>query len=227
MYFPKNVRFARTFDRPYMGMTARFHKSWADFGGIKPYAALEYETRQMMAHGARCSIGDQLHPRGYLDQASYDLIGKAYERVEQREPWLVDAKPISQICLFRAPTKQYHSAGSTDDGATRMLTQLKHLFDVVNDQSSFDRYKLLILPDAIPVSADLARKLQAYVKAGGSLLLSGTSGMTSDATEPSSLEHHPPADARSPVADPSPNQHRDQRHEAGQTHHRPRAAVRP
>ena len=79
MYFPKNVRFARTFNRPYMGMTARFHKSWADFGGIKPYAALEYETSQMMAHGAGCSIGDQLHPRGYLDQASYDLIGQAYD----------------------------------------------------------------------------------------------------------------------------------------------------
>ena len=52
MYFPKNVRFARNFPLPYMGMTARFHKSWADFGGIKPYAALEYEVSQMIAHGA-------------------------------------------------------------------------------------------------------------------------------------------------------------------------------
>src|SRR5438132_6641208 len=31
MYFPLCVRHARTFDKPYMGMTARFHKSWADF----------------------------------------------------------------------------------------------------------------------------------------------------------------------------------------------------
>ena len=60
MYFPINVRYARTFSKPVLGMTARFHKSWADFGGLKPYAALEFETSQMMAHGARCSVGDQL-----------------------------------------------------------------------------------------------------------------------------------------------------------------------
>ncbi len=78
LFFPKNVRFGRNFPLPYLGMTARFHKGWADFGGIKPYAALEYETSQAIAHGARCSIGDQFHPRGTLDRAAYDLIGKIY-----------------------------------------------------------------------------------------------------------------------------------------------------
>src|SRR5205085_350682 len=82
MYFPKNVRFARTFDRPYLGMTARFHQSWADFGGLKPYPALEYETGQLVAHGARCSVGDQLHPRGALDRATHESIGKVYKRIE-------------------------------------------------------------------------------------------------------------------------------------------------
>jgi hypothetical protein len=103
MYFPKNVRLARTLPPPYMGMTARFHKSWADFGGLKPYAALEYETAQMMANGARCSIGDQMHPRGTLDRASYDLIGRVYQRVEAREPWLLDAQVQTQIASQYKP----------------------------------------------------------------------------------------------------------------------------
>src|SRR5438105_15190518 len=103
MYFPVCVRHARTFDKPYMGMTARFHKSWADFGGLTPYPALEYETSQMMAHGARCSIGDQLHPRGMLDRAAYDLIGRAYQRVEAREPWLRDAAPLTDIGVLQMP----------------------------------------------------------------------------------------------------------------------------
>jgi hypothetical protein len=34
MFFPRVVRFGRQFGKPYMGMTARFHKSWADFGGL-------------------------------------------------------------------------------------------------------------------------------------------------------------------------------------------------
>jgi hypothetical protein len=181
MYFPKNVRFARTFDdRPYMGMTARFHKSWADFGGLKPYAALEYETSQMMAHGAKCSVGDQLHPRGTLDKAAYELIGRVYARVEAREPWLEDAKPVSQIGLFQLPGKQYYSTGGADEGATRMLTHLKHQFDVVEFGSDLDRYELLILPDAMQLDDAQVKRLRAYVKRGGKLLATGTSGLSAD-----------------------------------------------
>ncbi len=181
MYFPKNVRFARNFNRPYLGMTARFHKSWADFGGLKPYAALEYETSQMMAHGAQCSIGDQLHPRGTLDKAAYDLIGKIYERVEAREPWLLDAQPVTQIGLFQTSGgTDRESAASPLDGATRMLTQLKHQFDIILPDADLTRYDLLILPDSVEVDPALARRLAAYVKSGGALLASGTSGLSAD-----------------------------------------------
>ena len=186
MYFPKNVRYARTFGKPYLGMTARFHKSWADFGGLKPYAALEYETSQMMAHGARCSIGDQLHPRGVLDPAAYDLIGKVYARVEEREPWLHDAEPVSQIGLFQLPSgvlSTTQSTSGTDEGAVRMLTQLRHQFDVVSVASELERYELLILPDGLLLDPDLVRRLRAYVKKGGSILASGISGLSADGQE--------------------------------------------
>lgn len=183
MYFPKNVRFARTFGKPYLGMTARFHKSWADFGGLKPYPALEYETAQMMAHGASCSIGDQLHPRGVLDKAAYQLIGQVYGRVEEREPWLHDAKPLAQIGLFQVPSTQYNATGGSDEGATRMLTQLKQQFDVVIPDGNLERYELLILPDLIQLDADLIKRLRAYIKQGGALLATGTSGLSADGTK--------------------------------------------
>jgi len=188
MYFPKNVRYARTLGKPYLGMTARFHKSWADFGGIKPYAALEYETSQMMAHGASCSIGDQMHPRGTLDKGAYELIEKIYARVEAREPWLTGATPLTQIGLFQVPAKKVlrtseSISSGTDEGATRMLTQLKHQFDVVIPSADFARYELLILPDCIPLDAPLVKKLRAYVRGGGKLLLSGTSGLNEDGTQ--------------------------------------------
>ena len=172
MYFPKNVRFARTFGKPYLGMTARFHKSWGDFGGIKPYAALEYETSQMLAHGARCSVGDQLHPRGTLDVGSYEMIGKAYARVAEREEWCIDAKPVTDIGLFQIPAG-YNVAGGADEGATRIFTHLKAQFDVVMASSNLKNYKVLVLPDAVPVDAALAKKLSAFVASGGHLLISG------------------------------------------------------
>ncbi len=185
MYFPKNVRFARKFPLPYMGMTARFHKSWADFGGLKPYAALEYETSQMMAHGARCSIGDQIHPRGTLDRATYELIGSIYERVEKREPWLIDAKPQTEIGLLQSNERpmgqgaRINISGS-EVGAIRILTQLKHQFDLISAEMDFGRYELLILPDSVQMTEALAKDLTRYIKRGGSVLASGTAGLSDD-----------------------------------------------
>jgi len=174
MYFPKNVRFVRTLHKPYLGMTARFHKGWADFGGLKSGAALEYETSQMMAHGAGCSIGDQMHPRGVLDSAAYDLIGKAYERVEAREAWLVGAKSVAEIGVLS------HASGDGDEGVTRMLTQLKHQFNFISESSDWEEYELLVLPDAISVSKSMSARLRRHVAVGKAVLATGTSGLSSD-----------------------------------------------
>lgn len=183
MYFPKNVRFIRTMGKPYVGMTARFHKSWADFGGLKPYAALEYETAQMVAHGAQCSIGDQLHPRGVLDPAAYELIGKVYARIEEREPWLEGAESVAQIAVIQTAVSPAVRITGSEEGATRMLTQLKQQFDFVHSEGEWQRYELVILPDSVPVDAAFAGRLEAYLAAGGKLLASGTSGLSDDGTE--------------------------------------------
>jgi hypothetical protein len=185
MYFPKFVRSSRHYGLPYMGMTARFHKSWADFGGLKPRAALEYETMQMLAHGAACSIGDQMHPRGTLDPAAYDLIGKVYARVESLEPFVRDAQSVTQIGVFAPLTGGYHvPGGGTDEGVVRALQQLQHQFDFLDasiDPARLSKYDLVILADAVDYSGDLKSKVDAYVKQGGKLLCTGLSGLSADA----------------------------------------------
>lgn len=173
LYFPKNIRHARLYGKPTMGMTARFHKSWADFGGYKPHAALHYEVSQMLAHGAACSIGDQLHPRGVLEPAAYDLIGRVYGHAEACEPWTRGAQALTEIGLFRQGMAYLDPPGSAVDGATRMLMQLKHQFDILTARSELNRYQLLILADEIPVDATLAARLRAFVRGGGKLLLTG------------------------------------------------------
>ena len=186
MYFPRNVRLARTLPRPYMGMTARFHKSWADFGGLKPYPALEYETSQMIAHGARCSIGDQLHPRGTLDRGAYEIIGRAYERIAARQPWLEGAQVQSQVAVYQPAERKIGQGAKSpvgaSEGAVRMLTQLKHQFDLVDAEASLDGYELLILPDHVEMDDPLLKKVRAFLKRGGKLLASGRSGLDESAT---------------------------------------------
>jgi hypothetical protein len=186
-YFPRNVRYVRTFDKPYLGMTARFHKSWADFGGLKPAAALEYETGQMLAHGARCSIGDQLHPRGTLDRAAYELIEPIYQRVAARDEYVIGSKAVVDIGVFQA-SEAAHNLGigvsGVDTGVTRLLTHLKAQFNVIDAESDLRPYRLLILPDQVAIDAGLATRLSAFVRKGGALLLSGMSGLSADGSAP-------------------------------------------
>jgi hypothetical protein len=58
-----------------------------------------------------------------------------------------------------------------------MLLELKHGFDVVDPSADFARYRLVILPDNIPVDADLEGRLAAYAGSGGAILFSGTSAI--------------------------------------------------
>ncbi|MCC7407869.1 MAG: beta-galactosidase trimerization domain-containing protein [Phycisphaeraceae bacterium] len=168
-------------------MTSRFHKAWGDFGGVKPYAALEYETSQMIAHGARCSVGDQMHPRGLLDPSAYEVIGRVYQRVAEREPWLKGAKPVTQIAvahLVSGVPGAPESWTAAANGAVRMLTQLRQQFDVLDPrEQDFSRYSLLILPDFVTVDAKLAKRITAYLKRGGVLLATGLSGLSPDGTQ--------------------------------------------
>ncbi len=182
-FFPKYARYARTFDKPCMGMTARFHRHWGDFGGHKPYAALEYETSQMMAHGARCSVGDQMNPDGTLDPLAYRDIGRAYQRVKEREPWLKDARPVVEVGLMLLGAGLPgvdEKLTAAENGAVRMLSQLRCQFNTIDPASSFEGYRLIVLPDHVRIDAALARRLRAFVKKGGRLLASGVSGLAED-----------------------------------------------
>ena len=93
-------RFFRPLGMPILGMTAAFHRSWADFGTVKSQASLDYECFRALAGGDACSIGDQLHPRGTTVAETYKRIGATYASVEAKEPWCRDAVPLAEIGLL-------------------------------------------------------------------------------------------------------------------------------
>ncbi len=172
VYFPLNVRYVRTFGVPYLGMTARFHKSWADFGGLKTEAALRYECTQMLAHGAACSIGDQMHPRGTLDLAAYQRIGRVYQYVESCEPWCRQATAMTDIAVLREPLGDYHlKPGDASEGVVRSLQELHHQFDFASADADLRSYRLLIVPDGLPLSPRVLGAIRSLVDSGKPLLL--------------------------------------------------------
>jgi hypothetical protein len=62
----------------FLGMTGKFHTTWGEFGGYNHPNSLRYECAAMLAYGAKCSVGDQLHPNGTLAPSTYEIIGEAY-----------------------------------------------------------------------------------------------------------------------------------------------------
>ena len=54
-------------------------------------------------------------------------------------------------------------------GATRILQEGGHQFDFIDSKSPLSKYKVVILPDTIPVSKALAAKLSKFVASGGKL----------------------------------------------------------
>jgi len=183
LHFPVSTRYARTLGIDVLGMTGKFHTSWGDFHSFKNLAALQYEVFQMLAMNAKCMIGDQLPPRGRIERSVYELIGKVYAEVEQKEPWCHGARPLCDIAVFTPEEFAGGSAGQlpgATKGATRLLEEAAQQFDIVDSASDLTSYRVVILPDAIPVDASLAGKLDAYLAQGGSLLATFESGLNPD-----------------------------------------------
>jgi len=182
-FFPIHARYARVLPRPLQGMTARFHKSWADFGGLKTPDQLLYEAGTILASTAVMNVGDQCHPRGILDKGAYQVIGTAFRHVEACEPWCVGAKPASEIGIMMLPETpaadgKASPSGTTGgmtsavDGAGRMMLELKHQFDLIYPDTNLGKYRVVILPDKGYLAPKAKQSLAKFLRAGGAILAS-------------------------------------------------------
>lgn len=190
MHFPITSRYTRTLNPEFLGMTGKFSEMWGHFNSYKNPAALEFECFSALAQGGKCSVGDQLPPTGVLDRKTYDLIGGVYRQIAEVEPWCRGARAVTEIAVLNAEVYD-HSAERMDPrnlGAARILMEGRHQFDFIDEGADLDGYRVIVLPDVIPVSPGFAARLNAWVAAGGRILSSGTAGLTT------------PTDTASPLA---------------------------
>lgn len=178
-HFQQRVRYMRTLGKRVVGMTGRFHKSWGDFGGLKNQAALDYECLNFLANGTTVCVGDQLHPRGRLDATTYRRIGRTYAKVEALEPWAKGMKAVADIGVIATaatnPDMATKKLPAVDQGFTNMLMELHCQFDVLDLESDFSRYQVVMAPDEIRTSPKLVEIVSKYLKGGGALIASGES----------------------------------------------------
>ena len=181
-HFPLSASYVMSLGKEFLGMTGKFHSTWGEFGGFKHPNALRYETAMSLAYGAKCSVGDQLHPSGFMNPDTYNLIGAAYGEVETKEAWCENAINIADIGVISQEAVGTDIANKDtifngDIGANRIFMEGKYLYHFLDTESDFSAYKVIVLPDTIRLDENLQKKLQTYLDRGGKILATGQSGL--------------------------------------------------
>jgi len=165
--FPLRSKLFHNTDKPIVAMSGKFHTSWGEFGGFKHPDALRYEAAAMVAFGAACNFGDQLHPLGEMDMATYRNIGEAYQYVEQIEEYGIGGRPVSNLGLW------YSGSKGDDEGVVGMLLETQTDFRVVDPEQELSQYEAIILPGTACLTEAQAEALNRFAARGGGLLVLG------------------------------------------------------
>lgn len=183
-HFPVAVNYINKYDRDICMMNGKFHMAWGDFGTLRNEKALEYELFRAVANGTCVCVGDQMHPTGALEPAVYQRIGKVYQSLQEKEPWLRNTKKVAEVAVLIeqkvCDTVDPQAPSLIQEGVCRILTELHYPFDFVDITDDLSPYRLLILPDSVSLTEEMAGKIHAFTERGGKVLATGYSGFDAD-----------------------------------------------
>jgi hypothetical protein len=172
---PIRAKLYAKYGKPMIAMSGKFHTQWGEFGGFKHADAITYEAAAMVAYGAGCSFGDQLHPSGEMNLDTYRNIGRAYAYVERIEEFGADAFPFSNLGLYLSNAHEH------DQGVAKMLMEEQIDFDVVRPgYDGLGMYQTVVLTGGAVLDREGAKELKDYLAAGGSLVALGRSAFDVD-----------------------------------------------
>ena len=170
--FPLRAKHFMNKGKPRLAMSGKFHTSWGEFGGFKHRDALWFEAAAMVSYGASVSFGDQVHPDGEMELATYENVGHAQAYVEQIAEYGLspDTRGYATLGLWLS------GSNADDQGVANMLLEQTD-FDVVGADTRLTEFETVILPGARCLDLSAAAKLAAFVDGGGKLLVLGESAL--------------------------------------------------
>lgn len=164
-YLPTMAPYQRMFKKDRVYMTGCFIGNWGDFGGKKTRAAVENDVYDALLYGYIPSIGDHIHPRDGINKRLYKEIGEIYSYVKELEKWTDNTEPLCDVAILKNLCRNQVTTENLPlsmKGASRMASELKLCYNVVNENMNLNEYKLLIIPEGIEVTDKLYEKLKNY-----------------------------------------------------------------
>lgn len=172
--FPVRSKVFLRENKPITAMSGKFHTAWGEFGGFKDPEAIRYEAASMIAYGARCNFGDQLHPAGRMDMTTYANIGHAYRYVEKIEEYGVDAVPCADLGLLIS------NDADADEGLAKILLEEQLDFDVILPGDDLSRFDTVVVPSLPGILDDKKDAFEGYLSQGGKALILGRGILKAD-----------------------------------------------
>ena len=164
--FPMRAKYFSKYEKPFLGMTGKFHLDWGEFGGFKCKEALKAEIATMAMYGAGCSIGDHMHPDGEMELQTYQNIGTAYRYLEQIAPYRYGGKSTAKVGIYLS------GSAEADEGLSNILLENQIDYDIVY-ADDYTNFSVVIFPDGAVLSEASLAALKAYLAEGGKLVLMG------------------------------------------------------
>ncbi len=164
--FPWRSKYFANTGKEIVAMSGKFHKAWGEFGGFKHPDAILYEAASMIAFGANANFGDQLHPSGEMDMATYKNIGKGFEYVEKIEQYGIGGISKSETGLYIG--ENLHAI----EGTVQMLLERQVNFNVVNTLADWSGIEVLVITSGGVLEKDIP-KIQQFVASGGKVIAMG------------------------------------------------------
>jgi hypothetical protein len=160
----------------------------------RPLNDLRWELFTLLAHNAQVTIVDKTAYDGWLDPVAYRRIGQAFAEARAKRAHF--GQPTYQTIglYYSHRTRDWYGRENASryqqsfHGAHRALAYAHLPWGVILDENAtpdrLRKFRTVVLPNAGVLSEGEVRRLADFVEQGGSLVVTGWSGLLSERGEP-------------------------------------------
>lgn len=161
---------------------------------VRPVPALMAEMAAVKAHGGFPQYYDQVNWDGTLEGRSLERLKPCFQTLKERAPWTCRGKPIPYAAILWSKTSQrflppdkVQQAINGMEGVHNALIESHLPVGVIAERDvmagDWRGIRTIIIPEAESIATKTIEALTGFVKAGGGLVVTGSSSLADERGE--------------------------------------------